>query len=73
MKARKTIKRLGRVEALLETVIDQYDECTRKVDNLLNTARSSVASAHQALAIGNANRTPKDILQHGNTVPSVGS
>ena len=58
MKAKKAIKRLGRVEALLETVIDQYDGCTREVHELLDTARSSVASAHQALAASPAKKPP---------------
>lgn len=58
MKAKKAIKRLGRVEALLETVIDQFDGFTREVRNLLDTAKSSVASAHQALVASPAKKPP---------------
>lgn len=50
MKARKAMKRLHRVETLLGTVIDQYAAGTRKVHDLLDAARISVASATQALA-----------------------
>ena len=50
MKAKKAIKRLHRVETLLGTVIDQYDASTREVHELLDGARSSIASATQALA-----------------------
>jgi hypothetical protein len=50
MKAKKAIKRLHRAETLLGTIIDQYADGTRKVHDLLDAARSSVASAYQALA-----------------------
>ena len=50
MKAKKAMKRLHRVETLLGTVIDQYDAGIREVHDLLDAARSSVASATQALA-----------------------
>ena len=50
MKARKAIKRLQRVETLLGTVIDGYDAGTNGVNDLLSTARSSVASASRTLA-----------------------
>ena len=50
MKAKKALKRLHRAETLLGTVIDQYGDGTREVHDLLDLARSNVASATQALA-----------------------
>ena len=58
MKAKKAMKRLHRVETLLGTVIDQYDAGTREVHDLLDAARSSVASATQALAASPARKPP---------------
>ena len=49
MKERKALKRLHRVETLLGTVIDQYDAGTPEVHELLNAAKSSVASATRSL------------------------
>lgn len=56
MKERKALKRLHRVEALLETVIDQYDAGTREIQELLTAARSSVASATRSLAASPARK-----------------
>jgi hypothetical protein len=56
MKERKALKRLHRVEALLGTVIDQYDAGTPRVNELLSAARSSVASATQTLAASPARK-----------------
>ena len=50
MKAKKAIKRLHRVEALLGTVIDEFEAGTPEVHSLLDAARSSLVSATQALA-----------------------
>ena len=58
MKAKKAMKRLHRVETLLGTVIDQYDAGAREVHDLLDAARSSVASATQALAASPAKKPP---------------
>ena len=58
MKARKAIKRLHRVETLLGSVIEQYDAGAREVHELLDAARSSVASATQALAPSPAKKPP---------------
>jgi hypothetical protein len=58
MKAKKAIKRLHRVETLLETVIEQYDACAPEVHDLLDAARSSVAGANQALAASPAKKPP---------------
>ena len=57
MKERKALKRLHRVETLLGTVIDQYDATTPEVHELLNAARSSVASATQSLSASPARKT----------------
>jgi hypothetical protein len=58
MKAKKAIKRLHRVETLLGSVIEQYDAGAREVHELLDAARSSVASATQALAPSPAKKPP---------------
>jgi hypothetical protein len=58
MKVKKAMKRLRRVETLLGTVIDQYDAGMREVHDLLDAARSSVASATQALAASPAKKPP---------------
>ena len=50
MKAKKAMKRLHRVETLLGNVIDQYEAGTPEVHELLDAARTSVASATEALA-----------------------
>ena len=50
MKAKKAIKRLHRVEALLGTVMDECDAGTPEVHSLLGAARSNVISATEALA-----------------------
>ena len=49
MKSKKAIKRLHRAETLLGTVIAQYGNGTRELHALLDAAKSSVASAYQAL------------------------
>jgi hypothetical protein len=58
MKAKKAIKRLHRVETLLGSVIEQYDAGAREVHELLDAARSSVASATQALSASPAKKPP---------------
>jgi hypothetical protein len=58
MKAKKAIKRLQHIETLLGAVIDGYDAGTSGVTDLLNTARSSVASASQTLAAAPATKVP---------------
>jgi len=65
MKARKAIKRLQRVEALLGTVIDQFDAGTTEVNDLLDAAKASVASATQALAASPANTPPAKAEESG--------
>ena len=63
MKIKKAMKRLHRVETLLGSVIDQYDAGTREVHDLLDAARSSVASATQALAASPARKPPAKAKQ----------
>ncbi|MGD0775240.1 MAG: hypothetical protein ABSC05_20685 [Candidatus Solibacter sp.] len=58
MKARKALKRLHRIETLLGTVIDQYEAGTREIHDLLDAAKSSVASATEALAASPARKPP---------------
>jgi hypothetical protein len=58
MKAKKAMKRLGRIETLLGTVIDEYDAATSEISDLLGAAKSSVASAAQALAASPATKPP---------------
>ena len=65
MKARKAMKRLHRIETLLGTVIDQYEAGTRDVHDLLDAARSSVASATQALAASPAKKQPAKAGESG--------
>jgi len=65
MKARKAIKRLQRVETLLGNVIDQYDSGTKEVKDLLDAARSSVASATKALADTPVKKPPAKAEQNG--------
>ena len=65
MKAKKAMKRLHRIETLLGTVIDQYDPGTREVHDLLDAARTSVASATQALAASPAKKPPAKADQTG--------
>jgi hypothetical protein len=50
MKAKRAIKRLHRAEALLRSVIDRYDAGTGELHDLLDAARSDMASASQTLA-----------------------
>jgi hypothetical protein len=58
MKAKKAIKRLHRIETLLGTVIGQYEAGTGEVHDLLDAAKSSVASATEALAASAATKPP---------------
>src|ERR1017187_7831505 len=59
MKAKKAIKRLHRIETLLGSVIEQYDDAgAREVHELLDAARSSVSSATQARSASPAKKPP---------------
>jgi len=58
MKAKKAIKRLNRVETLLEAVIDQFDAATPELHELLAAAKTSVTSATQVLATTPARKPP---------------
>jgi hypothetical protein len=61
MKAKKALKRLGKAEAILSNVIDQYDGQT-SVRDLLGTAKATVARAKAAVdstaASGKAGKKP---------------
>jgi hypothetical protein len=57
VKAKKAIKRLQHIEALLGTVIDKFDTGQLRVHELLDTARSSVSSATEVLVV-NPGRKP---------------
>jgi hypothetical protein len=56
MKAKKAMKRLHRVETILGSVIDRYDGGTSEVHDLLDAARSSVASVARELAVSAATK-----------------
>lgn len=58
MKAKKAMKRLGRIETLLGIVIDQYKAGAPEVRNLLDAAKSSVASATEAVAASPSMKAP---------------
>ncbi len=49
MKAKKAVKRLSRVEALLSNVIDQYAGNGHPVKELLDSAKGSVVRAKEAV------------------------
>ncbi|MDQ6705486.1 MAG: hypothetical protein M3Z85_05925 [Acidobacteriota bacterium] len=58
MKAKKAIKRLDKVEAILSVVIDQYASDEKETLEYLDTARNSVAHAKAGVSKGlkSANR-----------------
>ena len=56
MKERKALKRLNRVDTSLGIVIDQYGAGTSELQELLNAARSSVASATRTLTASPAGK-----------------
>ena len=56
MKAKKGIKRLHRVDTLLGSVIEQYAASTPELHELLDGARSSIASAAEALVAAPAKK-----------------
>ena len=49
MKAKKAVKRLTRVEALLSNVIDQYAGDSHSVKELLDSAKESVVRAKETV------------------------
>jgi len=61
MKAKKAVKRLTRVEALLSNVIDQYTGNGNPVKELLGSAKESVVRARETVhqqASSNAEKKP---------------
>src|ERR1700720_134440 len=51
MKAKKAVKRLGKVETLLSGVIDQFAASVDGVRELLDSAKASVARAVEAVNV----------------------
>ena len=50
MKAKKALKRLIRVEALLSNVLDQYSMSEKHVREALNSAKISVVRARESIS-----------------------
>jgi hypothetical protein len=59
MKAKKALKRLNRVEALLTDVIDQYAASTDDVRELLDSAKASVVRAKETVNVKPAPKAAK--------------
>jgi hypothetical protein len=59
MKAKKAVKRLGKVETLLSNVIDQFATSVDGVRQLLDTAKASVVQAKEAVNVHSSNSAPK--------------
>jgi hypothetical protein len=57
MKAKKAVKRLGKVESLLSNVIDQYVPSVDSVRELLDSAKASIVRAMEAVSLQSS--TPK--------------
>jgi hypothetical protein len=51
MKAKKALKRLIRVEALLSNVLDQYAASDHRVRELLDSAKASVVNAKKTMSL----------------------
>jgi hypothetical protein len=51
MKAKKAVKRLTRVEALLSNVIEQYAASQTRVRDLLDSAKESVSRARTTVSL----------------------
>jgi hypothetical protein len=59
MKAKKAVKRLGKVETLLSNVIDQYAKSVDNVRELLDSAKASVVQAMEAVSVQSSTVAPK--------------
>jgi hypothetical protein len=59
MKAKKAVKRLGKVETLLSNVIDQYAKSVDSVRELLDVAKASVVRAVEAVNLHSSTAAPK--------------
>ena len=59
MKAKKAVKRLGKVESLLSNVIDQYVPSVDSVRELLDSAKASVVRAMEAVSLQSSTGAPK--------------
>ena len=62
MKAKKAVKRLGKVESLLSNVIDQYGKSADSVRELLDSAKASVVRAMEAVSLQSSTVAPKKPL-----------
>jgi len=49
MKAKKALKRLNKVEALLSNVIDQFPASKQELGELLNSAKAAVSRAQETI------------------------
>lgn len=58
MKAKKAVKRLARVEALISNVLEQYAENQTRVRELLDSAKESVSRAKKTVNL-KASKSPK--------------
>ena len=59
MKAKKAVKRLGKVETLLSNVIDQYAAGVDSVKELLDSAKASVVRAIESVSLQSSAAAPK--------------
>ena len=59
MKAKKALKRLNKVEVMISAVIDGYPTAGRRVKELLDSARSSVVNAKDAVNLTAAPKAAK--------------
>ena len=59
MKAKKAVKRLGKVETLLSSVIDQFAASVDGVRDLLDSAKGSVIRAVEAVNSHSSTAAPK--------------
>lgn len=59
MKAKKAVKRLTKVEALLSNVIGQYEGNGNRVKELLNSAKESIVQARAGLNQPASSKTAK--------------
>ena len=59
MKAKKAVKRLGKVETLLSNVIDQFATGADSVRQLLDAAKASVVQAKEAVNVQSSTAAPK--------------
>jgi hypothetical protein len=75
MKAKKALKRLNKVEALLSNVIDQFPGSRDGLRELLDSAKAAVVRAKETVTSQLSNRTAKksplraEMVQRGRLTP----